>query len=90
MLKVIVTNKNNPYWFDKFIDNIEGENPIDIQIVEDHLNLALEDDQDIIDEAESTLNVFKKYIDTIDDQNVNKQNLEKKIVELYDEAVRLE
>jgi len=90
MLKVIVTNKNNPYWFDKFIDNIEGENPIDIQIVEDHLNLALEDDQDIIDEAESTLNVFKKYIDTIDDQNVNKQNLEKKIVELYDEALRLE
>jgi predicted phosphodiesterase len=63
LLKVIVTNKTNPYWFDKFIENIESENPIDIQIVEDHLNLDLEDDMDIINEAESTLDIFKKYID---------------------------
>jgi hypothetical protein len=90
MLKVIVSNKSNPYWFDKFIENIEQENPLEIQIVEDHLNLALEDDSDIINEAESTLDIFKKYIDGVEAKNINKKHLEKKIVELYNEALTIE
>jgi hypothetical protein len=54
---------NNLYWFDKFIENIESEGPHQLQIVEDHLNLDLEEnEQQIIDEAESTLDIFKKYI----------------------------
>lgn len=90
LLKVIVTNKSNPYWFDKFIENLEQVNPLDIQIVEDHLNLSLEDDNEIVNEAESTLSIFKKFIDGIDDKNVNKEKLEKKIVELYNESLSLE
>jgi hypothetical protein len=90
LLKVIVTNKTNPYWFDKFIENIEQENPLEIQIVEDHLNLSLEDDADIVNEAESTLDIFKKYIDGVDSKNVNKQKLENKIVDLYNEALTIE
>jgi hypothetical protein len=90
MLKVIVTNKTNPVWFDKFIENLESENPIEMQIVEDHLNLALEDDADIVNEAESTLDIFKKYIDTIDVKNLNKEKLENRIVELYNEALSVE
>jgi DNA repair exonuclease SbcCD nuclease subunit len=90
MLKVIVTNKSNPIWFDKFIENIEGENPIEMQIVEDHLNLALEEDSDIVNEAESTLDIFKKYIEGVESKTVNKEKLEKKIVELYTEALSVE
>jgi len=90
IVKVIVTNKDNPLWFDKFIENIEGENPIEMQIVEDHLNLALEEDSDIINEAESTLDIFKKYIDGIDTKTVSKEKLEKKIVEIYNEALTVE
>jgi DNA repair exonuclease SbcCD nuclease subunit len=90
MLKVIVTNKTNPYWFDKFIENIEQENPLEIQIVEDHLNLSLEDDSDIVNEAESTLDIFKKYIDGVESKNINKEKLENKIVELYNEALTIE
>jgi DNA repair exonuclease SbcCD nuclease subunit len=90
ILKVIVTEKTNPLWFDKFIENIESENPIEIQIVEDHLNLALGDDQDIINEAESTLDIFKKYIDTYDFKNINKDKLQNKISELYTEALTIE
>jgi DNA repair exonuclease SbcCD nuclease subunit len=63
MVKVIVTNKTNHYWFDKFIEHLESENPIDIQIVEDNLHLDLEENEDIVDEAESTLDIFKKYIE---------------------------
>ena len=90
ILKVIVTNKDNIVWFDKFIENIEGENPIEIQIVEDHLNLALENDEDIVNEAESTLEIFKKYIDAYEMKGVNKDKLQNKISELYTEALTLE
>ena len=89
LIKVIVTNKTNHYWFDKFIENLESENPIDIQIVEDHLNLNMENDQDIVDEAESTIDIFKKYIDSYELKNVNKDKLNKKIFDLYNEAMGL-
>jgi len=90
LVKVIVTNKSQPLWFDKFIENLESESLIDMQIVEDHLNLHLEDDSDIINEAESTLDIFKKYVQTIDHKNLDKEKLEKKIVELYNEALTIE
>lgn len=89
MVKVIVTNKTNHYWFDKFIENIEEENPIDIQIVEDHLNLNLEDDQEIINEAESTLHIFEKYIEFYEVKNLDKDKLLKKVTELYNEAISI-
>jgi DNA repair exonuclease SbcCD nuclease subunit len=90
MLKVIIQEKTNLFWFDKFIENIESENPLDIQIVEDHLNLNLEEDSDIVNEAESTIDIFKKYISGFDEKTVNKEKLEKKIVELYNEALAVE
>ena len=89
MVKVIVTNKTNHFWFDKFIENLESENPLDIQIVEDHLNLNLEDDNDIINEAESTLDIFKKHIDAYEVKNLDKDKLSKKITELYNEAISI-
>ena len=90
LLKVIVTNKTNPFWFDAFIEKLEAAGPIEIQIVEDHLNLALEEDNDIINEAESTVDIFKKYIEQINSPNFDKIKLEKTIVELYNEAIAIE
>ena len=90
MLKVIIQEKTNLFWFDKFIENLESESPLDIQIVEDHLNLNLEEDSDIVNEAESTIDIFKKYISGFDEKTVNKEKLEKKIVELYNEALTVE
>ncbi|CAB4162884.1 endonuclease subunit [uncultured Caudovirales phage] len=90
IVRVIVQEKNNPYLFDKFIEELEEVNPVDIQIVEDHLNLAMDDDQDLINEAESTLDIFKKYINSSEFKGVKKENLENKIVELYNEALELE
>jgi DNA repair exonuclease SbcCD nuclease subunit len=90
LLKVIVTNKTNLYWFDKFIENLESENPIDIQIVEDHGHMDLIDDADIINEAESTLDIFKKYIENYDIKNIDKEKLNSKIIDLYQEALMVE
>jgi DNA repair exonuclease SbcCD nuclease subunit len=89
IIKVIIQEKNNPYWFDKFVENIEKQNPVDIQIVEDHLNLGLEEDQDIVNEAESTIDIFKKYIENTDAKGINKLKLEQKIVDLYHEALTI-
>jgi len=90
IVKVIVSNKTNPYKFDMFINSIEKANPIDMQIVDDHLNLNLENDDDIINEAESTINIFKSYISSMEVQNVDKTELEKTITELYNEALTVE
>ena len=90
ILKVIVTAKTNPYWFDTFIDRLEKVSPLEIQIVEDHLNLNLESDDSIIDEAESTVEIFKKQIQQIDAAGIDKNTLEKTMVELYTEALAVE
>jgi DNA repair exonuclease SbcCD nuclease subunit len=90
IIKIIITEKNNPYWFEQFVDKIEKQNPVDIQIVEDHLNLNLEDDNDIVDEAESTIDIFKKYIHNTEAKGIDKVKLEQKIVDLYHEALTIE
>jgi hypothetical protein len=76
--------------FDKFINNLESQGLIDMQIVDDHLNLSLETDDDIINEAESTINIFKNYISSMEVKNLDKVRLEKTISELYSEALNIQ
>jgi len=90
IIKVIVKNKTDPYRFDRFIEQIEKIGVLEMQIVEDHLNLSIETDEEIVDEAESTVNIFKKYIEQVNSPNLDKNKLEKTIVELYNEAIAIE
>lgn len=85
-VKVIVSEKNNPYWFDIFIEKLEKNDPIHVQVVEDHLHLDIESDDDIVSEAEDTITILQKYIDGLE-ANVDKKNLEKTIKDLYQEAL---
>ena len=86
ILKIIVTQKNNPYYFDRFVDKIEKANPIEIQIVEDHLNLGMEDDEDIVNEAESTIdeihNLYQAFINWKDFGNKN-ESFERDLKEFF-------
>ncbi len=88
-VKLIVRNKTNPYWFDLFVDKLEKAGVVDLQVVEDHLNLNLEDDSDIIDEAEDTLTILRKVVDGID-TNVSKKDLDSFLTTLYTEAMNVE
>jgi DNA repair exonuclease SbcCD nuclease subunit len=90
IIKVIVSEKNNPYMFDMYVESLERANPMEIQIVDDHLNLALEDDEAIVNEAESTLDIFKSQIDLMSAPNIDKNRLEKTVVDLYTEALTVE
>jgi hypothetical protein len=87
-VKVIVGEKENPYMFDMFIDNITSHNPLHIQVVEDNLNLQLEDDNDIINEAEDTVTMIKKYIGNLNLENT--KPVEDLFYSLYNDALELE
>lgn len=88
-VKVIVKNKNNPFWFDTYIDRLEKAGALDIQIVEDNLNLQLEDDSDIVNEAEDTLTILTKVVDQWDTP-VDKKRLYNFLTTLYGEALSVE
>ena len=88
-IKLIVKNKTNPYWSDMYIERLERQEPIHVQIVEDHLNLDLEDEDDIIQEAEDTLSILFKYVDALED--IADQEAVKKIVlDLHSEAIAID
>jgi len=88
-IKVIIRNKTNPYWFDIFIDRLEKAGVIDLQIVEDHFHLDLEQDDDIVNEAEDTVTILNKYIDGLN-SNVDSKKLKSIFYDLYNEALTLE
>ena len=84
-VKVIVHNKNNPYWFDMFVDKLEKLDPAGIQVVEDNLYLNLEDDESIVSEAQDTLTILKKFIENLD-MTVERKEVERFLSDLYTEA----
>jgi DNA repair exonuclease SbcCD nuclease subunit len=89
IVKVVVKNKTNPYWFDLYIEKLEKSGVIDLQVVEDHLNLNLEDDSDIINEAEDTITILNKYVEQLE-LSTDKIKLENLLRSLYNDAVSLE
>lgn len=89
IIKVITKAKTNPHLFDVFIERLEKAGVADLQAVEDHLNLNLELDDNIIEEAEDTLSILNKFVTQIADKN-NHKNLSKLLKDLYDEALMVE
>jgi DNA repair exonuclease SbcCD nuclease subunit len=84
-VKVVVKNKTNPYWFDLVIDRLEKSGAADLQVVEDHFNLDLEADSDIVNEAEDTMSIVRKFIGSMN-INTDKKRVENIIQNLYIEA----
>ncbi len=59
-----------------------------IQVVQDHLHLDLEDDEDIIDEAEDTLTILNTYVDNLGVKQ-EKNDLQDLLRALHDEALQV-
>lgn len=87
-IKVIVHNKTNPYLFDLFIDRLQQAGASDIKVIDDHLNLELTEDESLVDEAQDTMTILTKYIDTIEFRG-DRKRVEYFLRELYQEAVNL-
>jgi DNA repair exonuclease SbcCD nuclease subunit len=88
-VKVIVVNKQNPYLFDNMIDNLYKSGASDISIVEDFTDTVIENDQELIDQAEDTMTILGKYIDNLT-LNVESDKLKSLMRELYIEALNTE
>ena len=88
-VKIIVLNKQNPYLFDNVIDNLYKAGVGDISIVEDFTETIIENDQELIDQAEDTMTILSKYIDNLT-LTVENDKLKILMRELYVEALTTE
>ena len=88
-VKVVVINKQNPFMFDTVIDNLYKCGISDLSIVEDFTEVSLDQDQELIDQAEDTMTILSKYIDGLQ-LNVEPDKLKTVMRELYVEALNVE
>lgn len=88
-VRISIINKTNQSLFDKFIDNLEKYNPIDIQIIDETLTFDMNRTDIDISETEDTLSIAEKYIDSIK-MDIDKNKVKSKIADLYHEAINIE
>jgi hypothetical protein len=87
---VVVVNKTNAFLFDKFMNNLYNVNPIDITIVEDFTDINEGIDDDMVNQAEDTLTILNKYVDNINEENIDNTKFKNLLKELYVEAINIE
>lgn len=88
-IKIVVTNKTNPYCFDMFVDKLEKVGVFDVQVVEDHLNQDKVSDEEISMSGSDTLSIINHTITQLD-ESVDKPKLEVLMRDLYTEASQIE
>jgi hypothetical protein len=69
------------------MNKLYGINPIDITIAEDFMDLTEGLEDDMIDQAEDTLTILNKYVDSIQEENIDNAKLKTILRELYVEAL---
>lgn len=85
-VKVILINRTNSYLFDLFIDKLNSSGAAGIKVVDDDKNLDSISDEELLSETESTEVILQKYISSLE-VGVDKENLSKFILGLYEEAM---
>lgn len=88
-VKVIIRSKTKNALFDSLMNKLEASGVADMQVVEDHLNLDVISEDDLVDEAQDTLTILKKYIRQME-IGVDKTKVENFARELYEEALTIE
>lgn len=86
-IKIQVVNKTNPYLFDLFLDQIYSKDPIDVMVIEDIITIDVDEE---INETDDTLTIVYKYVDSINQQELDKTKLKQLMSELYNEAIQIE
>lgn len=91
-VKVVVTRKQNPYLFDTVMDSLYKSVPLDVTVVEDYTESALDAAQGIgVDQAEDTVTIIRKCVDGMTmPGGVDPEILKGRLQELYVEAVNSE
>lgn len=89
-IKVVVVNKTNNHWFERFMERLNSVNPLDVKIFEDYsttFEIDLPTDVEML--SNDTLSIIDNSIEAIT-SNVNKDQLRLLVKEIYVEAQNLE
>lgn len=88
-VKIIVSEKNNHYEFDKYVDKVQSLNPHELKIVENFGDLSADQIEDEQINLEDTTTLINSYVDALE-SNHNKNVLKTMLSELYAEALEIE
>ena len=88
-VKAIVTNKTDPYQFDKFLDMLYNVTLADLKIIEDMSELDADNVEDDDLELEDTMSLLQTYVDVVE-TDLDKEKLKTMMKSLYVEALGLE
>jgi hypothetical protein len=91
-VKVVVVNRTNQYFFEKFLDKIYASNPADVKVVDDFDLITEEEElntEDIMSMAEDTVTILNNYVDSLD-LDADKEKLKTLMRALYTEAQHIE
>ena len=86
-VKIIIMNKKNPFWFDTLMDKLYAVDVADISIAE-NFDQDLDIEDDMINEAEDTLTILSKYVNSLNIDN--KEELDNLLISLYNESLTME
>ena len=86
-VKVVIQKKTNPFWFDTMLDKLYEVDVSDLVVVENFADFDISDD-DIIDEAQDTLTILSKHVDSLNVKNKGELNILMRT--LYNEALTVE
>jgi DNA repair exonuclease SbcCD nuclease subunit len=89
IVKIVVQNKTNSYWFDLFLDKIYKESPNHVTIIEENRQLENILESEIINEAEDTLTILNNYIKALE-LSVDRPALQKELTSLYMDAQKMD
>ena len=84
-IKLVVQKKENPYWFDQYMEKLQKYNPCDISVIESSFENLSEGDSSL-DETKDTLTILKECVDSLE-LGVSKSDLNELLRELYAEAL---
>ena len=86
-IKLVVVKRNNPFWFDTLMDKLYKADVTDISVAE-NFDLEEFDGEELIDEAEDTMTMLSKYVQSMEiDQ---KKELDSLMKALYTESLTME
>lgn len=83
-IKLMVRRKNNPYVFDILVDRIAEAGALDVKIIDETMRIV-HDEAQIIDEAEDTPTMIRKYVETIE-VKADKTKINELLQTLYKES----
>ena len=88
-VKVVVSEKSDPYLFDKFIDEVNTYNPHELKIAETFDEFMGENVDTTVVSVEDTSTLLNDYVDAVDTE-LNKDRIKGIIKLLYTEASNME